>query len=320
MNKNLKIWAITNGTQGADTQCRGISTYLPGNMDLFHVAPACPWRWFAPFAPAMMNARTDSRFQNAWPDMVISVGRAPVPYARYIRKISKGKSFCVHLQHPHISPKYFDFIWAPLHDKIEGENIYKTLLSPHDIQAKDIKRAAQNLSFPTRKQGQSCAAILIGGPSNAYPFSITEMKQLAAKLAQIAAQDIFCIITLSRRSPAAFAHLLREALTPFDYYLWDGTGDNPYPALLGVADYVLTTEDSVNMTGEACIAGKPVYVFPLKGGKRKFHDFHTTLQERGMTRRFTGTLAPYPTQSYNDTPHIANKIMHAFETHIKGRV
>jgi len=67
-------------------------------------------------------------------------------------------------------------------------------------------------------------------------------------------------------------------------FFWDGEGENPYPRLLAHADAFLVTADSINMTGEPCATGKPVYVFEPEGGSRKFARFHESLRHYGATR------------------------------------
>jgi mitochondrial fission protein ELM1 len=66
--------------------------------------------------------------------------------------------------------------------------------------------------------------------------------------------------------------------------LWDGESANPYPAFLAHADVFIAPADSVNMTGEPCATGKPVYVFAPEGGSPKFTRFHEALYRHGATR------------------------------------
>ena len=71
---------------------------------------------------------------------------------------------------------------------------------------------------------------------------------------------------------------------------WNGTGANPYFGMLGLADCIVVTGDSVNMVSEACATGKPVHVFQLEGGSRKFFSFHAAFVAHGLTRPFEGRL------------------------------
>ena len=73
--------------------------------------------------------------------------------------------------------------------------------------------------------------------------------------------------TPSRRTPPALTAAVRDELG--DGFLWDGSGENPYAAMLALADAILVTGDSANMVGEATATGAPVHVFEPSGGGSK---------------------------------------------------
>jgi hypothetical protein len=50
-------------------------------------------------------------------------------------------------------------------------------------------------------------------------------------------------------------------------YRWDAGGDNPYHALLGLADRFVVTGDSISMMVEVARLGKPLAIFALPEGK-----------------------------------------------------
>ena len=116
------------------------------------------------------------------------------------------------------------------------------------------------------------------------------------------------MITASRRTGGDNAQLLQNALKGPNIYFWDGTGDNPYFALLGFADYIIVTEDSVSMTSEAISTGKPVYVASLEGGGKRLGLFHKLLQEQGYTRPLTGALETWSYAPPHDTLKVADEI------------
>ena len=92
------------------------------------------------------------------------------------------------------------------------------------------------------------------------------------------------MVTPSRRTPEPITQLVREATASTPRILWAGEGENPYPHFLAHADAFIVPADSVNMTGEPCATGKPVYVFAPEGGSAKFTRFHDTLRRHGATR------------------------------------
>ena len=228
-----------------------------------------------------------------YPDLVLASGRQAAAHARYIGYRSGGRSFIAFFQKPAIDPHYFDFVWAPHHDRLHGPNVTTTLLSPHllsqeSLQAEADKWRARLLAdCGTRKP----VAVLIGGPNEAYAFTMAEFERLTTHIVALTAQNVFPMITVSRRSPPAFAAHLRARLARTPHFIWDNAGENPYAALLGLAEHIIVTADSVNMVGEACTGGAPVHVFELAGGNRKFRAFSWRHAGRG----------PHPPLSANST-------------------
>ncbi len=66
----------------------------------------------------------------------------------------------------------------------------------------------------------------------------------------------------------------------------------PYFGILGAADALVVTCDSVNMLGEAAFTGKPLYAWRLEGGSAKFDAFHP---RPSATARCAGSMAGSPT-------------------------
>jgi mitochondrial fission protein ELM1 len=311
----IKIWGITGGRRGNDVLVEGAANALGGDLRLIHTHSRAPYKWLAPYRLAEPAAAQDPQISTPYPDMVIASGRQAVPHARYIKRASRGDVFTVFLQDPIISPRHFDFVWAPTHDRCAGA--MSTLLSPHSMDKAMLEKAATSLRarlLPHPPKGKT-VAVLIGGPSKVYPFGADEMQKLADGLAALAAQGHFLMITLSRRSPDSYADMLRTSLPTGSYFLWDNEGANPYHAMLGLAEQIIVTADSVNMVGEACLPGVPVQVFNLRGGSAKFNRFHHALTQADMTRPFINTLENWPTQSHNATDEIATAIKVAYAAH-----
>ncbi len=324
MKTDLTIWLITNGAKGMDVQAQGIADALiqarGGKSRLIHVTPHWLWGIFAPFYPALFGAWQDPLIAPPFPDIAISVGRSGVPYTRYIRTAAAGDCFCVHLQNPQIAAHYFDMVWAPAHDSITGANVIKTLLSPHGLTATHIKAEAQKWQHicPPESVGKRLG-VLIGGANKAYDFTPDERQSLALKLADLCGQGWYPLITLSRRTPADYAAMLRASLPQDRFYLFSKGEENPYHAILGLSDQLIVTADSVNMMGEALIAGKPTYIFELAGKPSKFSHFQTALYREGLARPFTGQLTEWQNPPRNDTDIITAKILAGYEAWNHGR-
>ena len=315
------IWTITNGNRGNEVNCEGVCAHLNAKK----IRPVTIDRnWFtnitAPHWPSVIAARFNKQLLPPWPDIVIASSRLAAPYARYIREASKGRTFVAYLQDPQCDPKHFDFVWAPEHDNISGPNVFKTLLSPHKITPQSLAESKEIWHGRFAQEKLKTLAVMIGGPNSAYQFSDEEVSFLTDQLIALS-NTFYLIISMSRRTPESLLNKISRVITSEYGYIYCGEGDNPYPAVLTIADALLVTADSVNMTGEACAAGKPVYVFRLKAKKKtKFEQFHEAVEAKGLTRPFQGAIEDWANKPYDDTPEIAKALFDAFLAHkpVKG--
>jgi mitochondrial fission protein ELM1 len=313
----MKIWGVSSGSKGNDVQLEAIARALSEDVTFYHANLSFPWNALAPYKPAELGVAGDGRFNPPFPDMVITCGRRAVPVARYIKRQSAGQCFTVFLQNPIIHPRAFDFVWAPAHDEVDGNNVMTTILGPHELTHESLKNEASNwhdrLSSPAVTG--KCVGVLIGGPNKFYDFDPSEMQKLAENLLLLAQQGHRLLISLSSRSLQDYADILKQTLAGRDYYLWHGKGDNPYKAILGLADQLIVTGDSVNMVGEACFAGVPVQVYFLRGHSRRFNRFYEQLFVQGYVKPFEGKLESWPYEPRNATPEIVAKILDAYHLH-----
>ena len=320
------IWTLTNGMAGFEVQTSAIAQALVEKLCLPQniitrktVSLSAPYKWLAPYGPAQPTPECAPPY----PDLLIASGRKTIPLARYIRRASAGSCFTVILQNPRLSPRHFDFIWAPQHDSLKGSNVMSTLLSPHGLDTGNLEEAASLWNKKMQAQtGQKRIGVLVGGPNKIYNFGNQDVDALVQSLTKLAEAGHYLMISLSRRTPERVAAQLRQQMLPYKHFLWapDQGGDNPYRGIIGLADALLVTCDSVNMVGEACITGAPVYVFPLQGGSTRFHTFHQAVCRTGHAtplnaKELAGLCsAPFPQRKdsgLNSTPEIAGKIADA---------
>ena len=313
----MKIWGVSNGSKGSDVQLESIARALSQDVTFFHANLSFPWSVLAPYKFAEFGVALDERFKPPFPDMIIACGRRAVPVARHLKRRSAGKCFTVYLQNPIIHTKAFDFVWAPTHDEVKGNNVITTILGPHGLSSEILKRESSiwyDKLISSDFQGK-CVGVLIGGPNKYYNFDISEVQELAVNLLSLAQQGHRLLISLWSRSLQDYADIIRQTLAGHDYYLWHGKGDNPYKAILGLADQLIVTGDSVNMVGEACFAGVPVQVYFLRGHSRRFNRFYKQLLAQDYIKPFEGNLKSWPCESRNATPEIILKILDAYHLH-----
>jgi uncharacterized protein len=138
------------------------------------------------------------------------------------------------------------------------------------------------------------------------------LARLVSGLRALADLGAGLMITPSRRTPAEITAFVHDGTDGLRRLFWNGEGENPYPHFLAHADALVAPADSVNMVGEACATGKPVYVFEPEGGSPKFDRFHAALRQHGATRPLPVQLERLEAWSYtalNSAEAIAAEIV-----------
>ncbi len=271
-----------------DVQARGVAQALGLDVHMKHVAPSRLWRHTAPWGPADPKdriGRPDSKlFPPQWPAVCISTGRASVPYIRAIRRKAGPQTYCIVLQDPKTGGGIADLIWVPDHDRRRGANVITTSTAPHGYSADLLTRLRADCPPEIAALPSPRIAVILGGKNKVYRFTDADDDRLQNALSSLGALGASFMITPSRRSHQRLIRAADHATANHPRILWNGQDTNPYPNFLAHADMFVVTADSVNMTGEACATGRPVYVFEPSGGSAKFSRFHETLRHTGATR------------------------------------
>lgn len=282
-----RAWIITDGKAGMEVQVAGVARALGTDTEVKRVAPRGPWRWLAPWAPvdpAERFGKPSSQFSPPWPEIALATGRLSIPALRALRKASP-ETFTVVIQDPRTGVGTADLIAVPAHDRLTGENVIHTLTAPHGFSPARLEKLRAHPPADIAALPAPRAVIVLGGPNAVYRFPVGAIRSLAASLASMAALGASVLITTSRRTPPALLDAVLEATEGAPRLVWSGDGENPYELFLANGDLFVVTADSVNMTGEACATGRPVYVFEPEGGSEKFERFHKALRRYGATRK-----------------------------------
>lgn len=315
-------WVVTDGKAGMENQCVGLAEILGIKPAVKRIKLRSPWKQLSPFLRhglAYAFSPEGDPIAPPWPDLLIATGRASVPASLYVRRMSKKNggagTFTVQIQNPVIDPSRFDLVVVPRHDTLSGKNVMTTRGSLHRVTRRMLDEEADKFAPQVAHLPPPLIAVLIGGSNAVYSLTPREMKTLAAQLAALAGRDGSLIVTPSRRTGAENMQILEESLRGTPSYIWNGQGDNPYYGMLGLADSILVTCDSVNMVSEACSTGKPVMVIELPGGSDKFRRFHQAMRDDGMTRPFKGVIEKWEYTPLNDMQLVADRIKEMLATH-----
>ncbi|MFT4249387.1 MAG: mitochondrial fission ELM1 family protein, partial [Pseudomonas sp.] len=246
--------------------------------------PRAPWRWWSPRRlpgdRAAFGAAFARRLQ-APPTLAIGCGRQAALATRLLR--ARG-SLTVQILDPRLSPHHWDLVIVPEHDRLRGGNVLTLLGSLNSVD--DAWLAAGRTGFPElgTLPGPRIA-LLVGGPTAQVPWHTDQLGPLCAQLAaQLREQGGSLLVTASRRTPARARPVLRQALRGLpSALLWldEDDGPNPYHGLLGWADAIVATADSVNLLSEACATPVPVAAAFAEVAQGRVQQFVQALRGHG---------------------------------------
>ena len=303
-------WVISDGRAGILNQCLGLAEAIGLPIEVKTVHPRWPWTW-APITawprPFASLGADSARFAEPWPRVTIGCGWRSIPFVLEIKRLSGGRTSTVQLQDPRIALTHFDLVVPPEHDKVSGPNVITTLGSPNRITQQKLDAAATEWRARLEALPAPRVGVLIGGKSKAHQFSEADAERLAQQLKALT-NDASLIVTPSRRTGEAQTQIIKRALEGTRSYVWDGTGDNPYFAILALCDAFLVTSDSTNLLTEAATTGKPVHMIDIPGGNAKFQRLYENLLTRGIVRRFNGRLESWTYTPLRETQAVAAEI------------
>lgn len=290
-------------------QCLGLAEALELVPAIHRIALRNPWRDLSPhLRVGLQYAFEGAALAPPWPDLLIATGRQSVPASLYVRQ-RNPRTRRVQIQNPGLSPRHFDLVITPMHDDLWGTNVIQTIGALHRATPERLAEESQRLTPRVAGLPRPFIGVLIGGANGVYRFGADEAHALASRLvAHAADKGGSLLVTPSRRTGEANVAILREALAATPGFVWDRSGENPYFGIVGLADVLLVTSDSVNMITEACASGKPVYIYELPGGSDKFERFHEALTLRGYARLYAGSLDQAPVNRLYEMTRVARAV------------
>ncbi|WP_242451880.1 mitochondrial fission ELM1 family protein [Rhodanobacter sp. T12-5] len=306
-----ECWVITDAAAGNQRQALALAEHL--QMPLRHLVlePRAPWSWLAPRlalggALALPAAQRGS-FTPPWPSVAIGCGRSAALFTRMLRGLSGGQCYTLQILNPRIDPAHWDTVIAPRHDHVEGPNVLRPLGSLNLVG--DEWLADGRDSCPGFAElPQPRVGVLLGGPRKGIALDAGYASQLAARLLERQRVGGGSLLVLaSRRTPSALIEVFRLALEDIPGLVWAGRDDgrNPYPGVLGWADRLIVTPDSVNMLSEACAVGCPVQTFVRAPLPAKLARFHQALHDAGLLHAMDETVSIARAPPLRETAAIA---------------
>jgi uncharacterized protein len=293
-----ECWAITDRATGNQRQALALAERLGLPVRHLVLEPRAPWSWLAPrrlpggsLALPVAQRRV---FAPPWPRVVVGCGRSAAFFTRQLRSLAGGRCYTVQILDPRIDPRHWDAVIAPRHDRLGGPNVLTPLGSLNPIDDAWLQDGRDGFSW-LGDLPQPRVGVLLGGPRKGIALDERYAQQLSDRLRADQVRDGGSVLVVaSRRTPPRLADALRKASGDLDGWFWSGPdqGPNPYPGVLGWADRLVVTPDSVNMLSEACAVGCAVQTLVTATLPPKIARFHRALREAGLLHDLDAVPAP----------------------------
>jgi len=268
-----RTWLVLGEKAGDNAQVEAIAAALGWPCETRRIAMQERWRFGKPRVAASLahvdRARSDA-LAPPWPDLVITIGRRLSSVALWIQRESQGRTKLVLVGRPRRLASRFDLIVASAQYKIgDAPNVLRLGLPLMGVDRAAVEAAARAWAPRMAELPRPITALLVGGPTKPVRFDAEVARDLVQRSAALAGGGTL-YATTSRRTPPALVDAIAAAL-PSDAKLfrWSaGAADNPYLALLGLADRFVVTSDSVTMMVEVARLGRPLAICVLPPARR----------------------------------------------------
>ena len=261
-----RVWILECHRAGDHAQCVGLAHALGWPFEVKHIA----YSWYE-LLPNMLiesglmpidaslfgtdagllgiDRNQSSEFAPPWPDLVISAGRRNEVAAKWIGRKSGGRTKVVLVGRTWTNPGKADLVIAtPQYRLPSHPNQLINELPMHIVD--EVAQAQAAAVWGPRWAGlpRPWIAVFVGGTSGPYIFDAATGDRLLGEVAAVARETGgSLLVTSSARTPKSVLRSLK-AMSDVPTYVheWQrGQAENPYPALLALADRFIVTGDSM---------------------------------------------------------------------------
>ena len=303
----LKGILLTEGMHGMISQVEGLAKAL--DLDFIHEKIELNNFWklippkITPIKNFVFRNNIDKKF-----DIIISCGRKSVIPSIFLKNKYGNKVMNIHIQDPKVSLNNFDFIVAPEHDGLNGENV---LISKGAIHYLRIDELNQNTNYlKSRLNKEKIVSLIVGGPTKYYNYDDKTIDDIFLRIKNNFIDKNFQLIFIpSMRTPK---RIIDKAKVYFDddQIIVTDVDKKAYLSALQLAHYIVVTGDSTSMISEAAITGKPIYVAQMSSLRinKRFEKFFELFKSLNIIKDLENSLNEWSYDKLNETDRISRYI------------
>jgi mitochondrial fission protein ELM1 len=268
-----RTWLVLGDKAGDNAQVRIIADALGWPYEVKGLVFRAPYVVGKPrFRTSLyhVDRARSAPLEPPWPDLILTVGRRPSMAALWVKEQTGGRAALVVVGRPKRRLDRFDLVIAPPQFQLPRRaNVLRLDLPLMRVDEAAIAAAREAWRARFAPLPRPLTALLVGGPTKPYRFDRAVAGELIEHARHVAAAERGSLyVTTSRRTPPAVVETLAAELPAGALYRWDEGGENPYHALLGLADRFVVTGDSISMMVEVARLGKPLAIFALPEERR----------------------------------------------------
>ena len=304
----LKALLLTQGMHGMISQVEGLAKAL--NLDYKHQTIKLKkfWDYVPPkFTPISENILSKKFICDA--KVIISCGRKSVIPSITLKKKFGKNILNIHIQDPKVKLSNFDFVVAPVHDGIKGENVLTTKGAIHYLSNQELDDNENYLKSKINDQ-KKIVTLIIGGPNKYYDYNDKAIYNIFSKIKKNFLENNYQLIVVpSMRTPQ---HIIDKAKSYFNEHqiVIPNVDKKAYLCSLKKADHIIITCDSISMISEAAITGKPIYVAQMTAIKKneRFKIFFNLFISLNIVKELESSVESWTYVKLNETKKIADQI------------
>ena len=212
---------------------------------------------------------------------LITTGKKLSGVSASLKKLYGNKIINIHLQKPNFYSEFFDILVTPEHDDFyRKKNVIKIVGSLSPFSEIEIKKKNPLIEKKFKYFKSPNVLVLLGGKSKRYTPTNTDYSKLLIDIKNAAKKNSAnVIICQSRRTPDHILYLAEQIFADFKNHFYISKKDEPniYPSIIKLCNYVIVTNDSVNMISEIASTNKNLFLGYLNKEKSKLKSFHKKL-------------------------------------------
>ena len=311
----LKGLLLTEGSHGMISQVEGLAKAL--DLDFIHEKIELNnfWKLFPPKITPVKNFVFKNELGHEF-NIVISCGRKSVIASLYLKNKYKSKIINIHIQNPKVSLSNFDFIIAPEHDSVFGENVVTSKGAIHYLTNDELIENENYLKSRIDSQ-KKIISFIIGGPNKYYDYNDKIIDEIFLKIENNFIRNNYqAIIIPSMRTPK---NIIEKAQNYFDknQIIVLDVDKKAYLSALKLADHIVVTCDSTSMISEAAITGKPIYVaqMPSIKSNQRFKEFFNLFESLKIIKNLDLSVESWNYEKLDETNRISGYIKDKIKDH-----